>query len=136
MSIRVGIVGISGFGGGEALRLVARHPSFALIYAAGEGSAGSRLVDRFPGVPAKLAELVIDKWDPASLPKLDVLFASLPTGASAQALARVPKDVKIVDIGGDHRYVDGWDTAWPMSGRTRSRVGSALPTPAASPRRR
>ena len=52
MSIRVGIVGISGFGGGEAMRLVASHPSFELIYAAGEGSAGSRLVDRFPGVPA------------------------------------------------------------------------------------
>ena len=108
MSIRVGIVGISGFGGGEAMRLVASHPSFELIYAAGEGSAGSRLVDRFPGVPAKLAELVIEKWDPVTLPKLDVLFASLPTGASAEALARVPKDVKIVDIGGDHRYVEGW----------------------------
>jgi N-acetyl-gamma-glutamyl-phosphate reductase len=31
-------------------------------------------------VPAKLAELVIEKWDPVTLPKLDVLFASLPTG--------------------------------------------------------
>jgi N-acetyl-gamma-glutamyl-phosphate reductase len=40
MSIPVGIVGISGFGGGEAMRLVASHPSFELIYAAGEGSAG------------------------------------------------------------------------------------------------
>ena len=61
MSIRVGIVGISGFGGGEAMRLVASHPSFELVYAAGEGSAGSRLVNHFPGVPAKLAELVIEK---------------------------------------------------------------------------
>ena len=108
MGLRVGIVGISGFGGGEAMRLVASHPSFELIYAAGEGSAGSRLVDRFPGVPAKLAELVIETWDPETLPKLDVLFASLPTGASAEALARVPRHVKIVDIGGDHRYVAGW----------------------------
>jgi len=39
MSIRVGIVGISGFGGGEAMRLVASHPSFELVYAAGDGSA-------------------------------------------------------------------------------------------------
>ena len=85
MSIRVGIVGISGFGGGEAMRLVASHPSFELIYAAGAGSAGSRLVGRFPGVPAKLVELVIEKWDPVTLPKLDVLFASLPTGASVEA---------------------------------------------------
>src|SRR6218665_649093 len=105
MNIRVGIVGISGFGGGEAMRLVARHPSFELVYAAGEGSAGSRLVERFPSVPAKLAELVIEKWDPATLPKLDVLFVSLPTGASAEALARAPKDVKIADTGGPDTYV-------------------------------
>ena len=125
MSIRVGIVGISGFGGGEAMRLIASHPSFELVYAAGEGSAGSRLADRFPGVPAKLADLVIEKWDPAALPKLDLLFASLPTGTSAEALARVPADVKIVDIGGDHRYVEGWTyglaDVWPdrIEGQTR-----------------
>ena len=52
MSIRVGIVGISGYGGGEVLRLVATHPTFELVYVAGEGSAGRRLVERFPGVPA------------------------------------------------------------------------------------
>ena len=109
MSIRVGIVGISGFGGGEAMRLIASHPSFELIYAAGDGSADSRLVDRFPGVPARLANMVIEKWDPATLPKLDVLFASLPTGTSAEALARVCRDVRIVDIGGDHRYACGWE---------------------------
>lgn len=125
MSMRVGIVGISGFGGGEALRLIAGHPAFELVYAAGEGSAGSRLADRFPGVPAKLADLVIEKWDPEALPKLDVLFASLPTGTSAAALARVPDDVRIVDIGGDHRYVEGWAYGladiWPdrVAGRTR-----------------
>jgi N-acetyl-gamma-glutamyl-phosphate reductase len=115
MGLRVGIVGISGFGGGEALRLIASHPSFDLVYAAGEGSAGSRIVDRFPGVPSKLAELVIQKWNPATLPQLDVLFASLPTGTSAEALSFVPKDVKIVDIGGDHRYVDGWRRCSPTS---------------------
>lgn len=125
MTIRVGIVGISGFGGGEAMRLIASHPSFELVYAAGEGSAGSRLVERFPGAPAKLADLVIEKWDPEALPQLDVLFASLPTGKSADALARVPKSVKIVDIGGDHRYVDGWTYGladiWPerILGQTR-----------------
>jgi len=125
MSMRVGIVGISGFGGGEALRLVASHPHFELVYAAGEGSAGNRLVDRFPGVPARLADMVIEKWDPASLPKLDLLFASLPTGTSAAALALVPEGVKIVDIGGDHRYAEGWvyglADVWPdgIAGRTR-----------------
>lgn len=136
MSIRVGIVGISGFGGGEALRLIASHPSFELVYAAGEGSAGSRLIDRFPGVPDKLADLVIEKWDPAALPKLDVLFASLPTGTSAEALARVPDGVKIVDIAGDHRYVEGWAyglaDVWPAQLEGQSRVANPGCFPAAT----
>lgn len=136
MSLRVGIVGISGFGGGEAMRLIASHPSFDLVYAAGEGSAGSRLVDRFPGVPPKLAALVIEKWDPATLPKLDVLFASLPTGASAEALARVPTSVKIVDIGGDHRYAEGWAyglaDVWPSEIEGQSRVANPGCFPAAT----
>lgn len=135
MSIRIGIVGISGFGGGEAMRLIASHPSFELVYAAGDGSAGSKLVDRFPGVPAKLAELVIEKWDPGALPKLDVLFASLPTGSSAETLARVPRDVKIVDIGGDHRYVEGWTyglaDVWPDQIEGQVRVANPGCYPAA-----
>lgn len=136
MSIRVGIVGISGFGGGEALRLIASHPSFELVYAAGESSAGSRLVERFPGVPDKLAGLVIEAWTPEALPRLDILFASLPTGASAGALARVPETVKIVDIGGDHRYADGWvyglADVWPDRIKGRSRVANPGCFPAAT----
>ncbi|WP_417742324.1 N-acetyl-gamma-glutamyl-phosphate reductase [Salipiger sp.] len=128
MSIRVGIVGISGFGGGEALRLIAGHPSFELVYAAGESSAGSRLVDRFPGVPPSLAGLEIARWDPEALPDLDLLFASLPTGASAEALARVPESVKIVDIGGDHRDAEGWTYGladiWPEQIRGESRIAN------------
>jgi N-acetyl-gamma-glutamyl-phosphate reductase len=136
MSIRVGIVGISGFGGGEALRLIASHTSFDLVYAAGEGSAGNRLMDRFPGVPDKLAGLVIEKWDPGALPKLDVLFASLPTGTSAEALSRVPEEVRIVDIGGDHRYVEGWcyglADVWPDQIAGRSRIANPGCFPAAA----
>ncbi|HEY1290843.1 MAG TPA: N-acetyl-gamma-glutamyl-phosphate reductase, partial [Burkholderiales bacterium] len=45
---RVGIVGVSGYGGGELLRLVSGHPSFELAYAAGESSAGQALAQRFP----------------------------------------------------------------------------------------
>lgn len=136
MSIRVGIVGISGFGGSEALRLIAGHPSFELVYAAGQGSAGGQLNEHFPGLSGKLAEMVIEKWDPNAVPELDLLFASLPTGASAEALARVSRDVKIVDIGGDHRYVDGWTyglaDVWPEEIKEQSRVANPGCFPAAT----
>jgi N-acetyl-gamma-glutamyl-phosphate reductase len=127
MSIRVGIVGVSGYGGGEALRLCATHPAFEVVYVAGESSAGSPLIDKFPGI-GKLGDLQIEKWDPAALPKLDVLFASLPSGQSREALARVPKETKIVDIGGDNRYVDGWTyglaDVWPDKIKGQSRIAN------------
>jgi N-acetyl-gamma-glutamyl-phosphate reductase len=135
MSIRVGIVGVSGYGGGEALRLCAAHPTFEVVYAAGESSAGSRLVERFPGL-GRMGELVVQKWDPTALPPMDVLFASLPTGESKPGLAAVPANVKIVDIGGDHRFVEGWTyglaDVWPDRIKTATRVANPGCYPAAS----
>lgn len=128
MSIRIGIAGISGYGGGELLRLCAGHPEFDVVYAAGETSAGQKLVERFPGISSKLAERVIQKWEPAALPKLDLLFASLPTGQSKSALAGVAKGAKIVDVGGDHRYAEGWvyglADVWPEKIRSATRVAN------------
>src|SRR5215510_10791500 len=128
MSIRVGIVGVSGYGGGEALRLCAGHPQFQVVYAAGESSAGTRVAARYPGIDPKIGELVVQKWDPANLPDLDLLFASLPTGESKAALARVSPKTKIVDIGGDHRYAEGWTYGlcdiWPDRIRGQSRIAN------------
>jgi N-acetyl-gamma-glutamyl-phosphate reductase len=135
MSIRVGIVGVSGYGGGEVLRLCATHPTFELVYVAGEGSAGQKLVERFPGI-GSLGNLVIQKWDPAALPQLDVLFASLPTGESQAGLASVGAGTKIVDIGGDHRAAPGWTyglaDVWPEKVKASTRIANPGCYPAAS----
>ena len=105
---RVGVVGVSGYGGGEILRLCAAHPEVEVVYAAGESSAGQRLGDRYPGLGGRLRELVIEAFRPESLPDLDVLFLSLPTGESRGVAPRLPADLRIIDVGGDHRFVEGW----------------------------
>ena len=105
---RVGVVGVSGYGGGEILRLCALHPAVQVVYTAGESSAGQRLGSRYPGLSGALAELTIQAFDPHRLPDLDLLFLSLPTGESRKAAAALPHDLKVVDVGGDHRFVDGW----------------------------
>ncbi len=128
---RVGIVGVSGYGGGELLRLVATHPSLELVYVAGESSAGSTLGDKFPSlapVAPALAELRVEAWSATSLPPLDLLFASLPTGASRAALGAISAAIKIVDIGGDHRFADGWTyglaDVWPDEIRKTTRLAN------------
>lgn len=100
---------MSGYGGGELLRLIASHPSFQLAYVAGEASAGQALAQRFPWLAGRAeGALVIQPFEPQQIEGIDLLFVSLPTGRSREPLARVAKAVKIVDVGGDHRFVQGW----------------------------
>jgi N-acetyl-gamma-glutamyl-phosphate reductase len=126
---------VSGYGGGEALRLCAGHPNFDLVYVAGEGSAGQKLIERFPGIGSP-GELKIERWDPSALPPLDLLFASLPSGESKEALAKVRAEIRIVDIGGDHRFFEGWTyglaDVWPDQIRGATRVSNPGCYPAAS----
>lgn len=105
---RIGVVGVSGYGGGEILRLCARHPEVEVVYAGGESSAGTRLGEHYPGLDGGLAELAIQAWQPEALPALDLLFLSLPTGQSKAAASALPASLKVIDVGGDHRFAEGW----------------------------
>ncbi len=90
------------------MRLCALHPAVQVVYAAGETSAGQRLGSRYPGLGGALADLTIQAFDPRNLPDLDLLVLSLPTGDSEKAVKDLPQDLKVIDVGGDHRFVDGW----------------------------
>jgi N-acetyl-gamma-glutamyl-phosphate reductase len=106
---RVGIVGVSGYGGGEILRFLARHPNVTVSYVAGESSAGKRLADMFPGLDGPTAELIVQSFAAEQVPAdLDLIFLSLPTGESKAAAERLPRTLKVIDVGGDHRWQDGW----------------------------
>jgi N-acetyl-gamma-glutamyl-phosphate reductase len=107
--MRIGIVGVSGYGGSELLRLCVGHPGFELAYAAGDSTAGQALAQRFPALAGRPeGALVIQRFVPEEVRGVDLLFASLPTGKSRDLLARLPAAVKIVDVGGDHRFLAGW----------------------------
>jgi len=105
---RIGVVGVSGYGGGEILRLCAQHPEVQVVYAAGESSAGQRLGSRYPGLGGAIADLTIQGFDARNVPDLELLFLSLPTGDSKQAVGNLPHDLKVIDVGGDHRFAEGW----------------------------
>jgi N-acetyl-gamma-glutamyl-phosphate reductase len=107
--VKIGIVGVSGYGGSELLRLCATHPSFELAYVGGESTAGQALWQRVPALAGHpIGNLVIQPFVPEETGGIDLLFVSLPTGKSSEPLARIPASTRIVDVGGDHRFVDGW----------------------------
>jgi len=107
--MRIGIVGVSGYGGSELLRLCVGHPGFEVVYAGGDSTAGQTLAQRFPALAGRPeGGLVIQRFVPEAVGEFDLLFASLPTGKSRDLLARLPSSMKIVDVGGDHRFLEGW----------------------------
>jgi N-acetyl-gamma-glutamyl-phosphate reductase len=134
--MKIGIVGVSGYGGSELLRLCAGHPSFEIAYVGGESTAGQALAQRFPGLGGHAAgKLVIQPFAPEKITGVDLLFVSLPTGKSREPLARVPKSVRLVDVGGDHRFVEGWTyglTELPGQ-RAKIRGASRLANPGCYP---
>ena len=108
--IRVGITGVSGYGGRELLRLCVGHPTFEVTYVGGETTAGQRVDGLDPALLGrKEGALIVQAFDPGQLGDIDLLFASLPTGGSREPLAKVASHIQIVDVGGDHRFVEGWD---------------------------
>jgi N-acetyl-gamma-glutamyl-phosphate reductase len=99
----VGVIGASGYSGGELVRLLIGHPSVALTRVGGASSAGSKLSEVHPyllGTPA--AELVLEPAE--EIGGVDVAFLALPHGRSAE-LAPVLLDAgtRVIDLAGDFR---------------------------------
>jgi N-acetyl-gamma-glutamyl-phosphate reductase len=134
--MKIGIVGASGFGGAELVRLCAGHPDFEIAYVGGESTAGQSLGRIFPALASHRAgDLVVQRFAPETTGTLEILFASLPTGKSREPLARVPAATRIVDVGGDHRFVDGWTyglTELPGQ-RERIRTSTRIANPGCYP---
>ena len=75
--MRIGIVGISGYGGSELLRLCVSHPGFELAYAAGDSTAGQSLAQRFPALAGHPAgAIVIQRFEPEKVRGIDLLPSS------------------------------------------------------------
>ena len=87
--MKIGIVGVSGYGGSELLRLCAGHTSFEIAYVGGESTVGQSLAQRFPALAGHpVGKLQIQAFVPEDISGIDLLFASLPTGRSREEIGR------------------------------------------------
>jgi N-acetyl-gamma-glutamyl-phosphate reductase len=106
-SRKVGVLGASGFVGGELLRLLAGHPAFDLVVATGDRQAGQAVAMVHPHLAACYPDLTLAATDAGVADGLDVVFTALPHGASA---ALVPDLLDraglVVDLGADFRLKD------------------------------
>jgi N-acetyl-gamma-glutamyl-phosphate reductase len=117
MGARVAVAGASGYAGGELLRLLAGHPDLEigpLTAAANAGTPVTAVHPQLTGHPG-LDDCVFTRTDPDILADADLLFTALPHGESAQLAARLPAQLKIIDLGADFRLADpqAWTRYYP-----------------------
>lgn len=110
MGARVAVVGASGYGGAELLRLLAGHPELRADVVAAHARAGEALDTLFPNLPAGRR---LDAIDPDELRSCDLVFLATPHGASLDlAPPLVDAGVPVVDLSGAFRLDADAFAAW------------------------
>ncbi len=107
--MKIGIVGASGYSGGELIRILSSHPKFDIEYLAAASNAGERVTSVHPQL-VHFNHAVFEETSIESMKRCDLLFFALPHGASAELIAQLPEDIKVVDLGADFRLENG--AAW------------------------
>lgn len=129
MGLSVGVLGASGYSGGECLRLLAGHPAVDLQGVGAQRHSGTEVESLLPHLTGLGLGTFVPAGDVAAQP-FDVLFSCLPEGA-LESLGPLGAQT-IIDLSGDHRGHEDWlyglaDWVRPAS------PGSAIANPGCYP---
>lgn len=103
-TIRVGIIGATGYVGGELIRILERHPNVRIVGLQGRDRDGDPVSGPHPHLSS--TGHVVD----SSLPDVDAAFLALPHGAAAAIVpGLVERGIRVIDLGADYRLHDPAD---------------------------
>jgi N-acetyl-gamma-glutamyl-phosphate reductase len=100
--MNVGVVGASGYAGGELLRLLSNHPNIQISYI----SAGTHAGEPVTAIHPHLRNFEGSKFESTDLSRIntcDLVFIALPHGESGKLISQITEKVKIIDLGADFR---------------------------------
>ena len=105
--LKIGILGGSGYGGSELLRILLAHPHAEVAFVTANEHAGKAVGEVHKNLYG-LTDLRFESApeDLSSLAALDCVFFALPHGQALELAPRLPAHVKAVDLSGDFRLGD------------------------------
>lgn len=112
----MGVLGASGYAGRELCALVAAHPRFTLAFATANAQRGETLELSSAGDATRATTSVATfvATEDAKLESAEMVFSSLPHGASAEWVARARSaGARVVDLSSDLRIGNGASDAVP-----------------------
>lgn len=122
----VGIIGASGYGGVQLVRLLIEHPLVDIVYLGGDSSAGKSFADLYPhlGHCLNLSVEAIDLEAIAS--RCKVIFLGLPNGLACQmAPTLIEKGCRVLDLSADYRFSDlNTYSTWYKKERTDNKLAA------------
>lgn len=101
MTLKVAIVGASGYAGAEIARLIENHPELELLTVTANSQVGARLGDY--AECQKYAELSFVETTKENLAGHDVVFIALPHTKSSEIAGWFSDEVVVIDCGADFR---------------------------------
>lgn len=113
MTLRIAILGASGYAGGELIRLVDEHPAMEVAYLGAHTKSGSTLGAVHPHLLD--GDRALGPNDPDELGDVDLAFLALPHGASAEpAMVLLARGIRVADLGSDFRLdsVERYEAAY------------------------
>jgi N-acetyl-gamma-glutamyl-phosphate reductase len=103
-AIKVSVIGASGYGGAETVRLLATHPQVQLAYVTAETKKGAAMSSLYPNLRGFVDQMMIE----ADLERIgsesEVTIVSLPSGMAMNLVPELLKQgSKVIDIAADFR---------------------------------
>ena len=101
----IGIIGASGYGGVQLVRLLLEHPEVDIAYLGGDSSAGKQYSSLYPHL-AHCVDLNVEKIDLDLVgDRCEVVFLGLPNGLACDiAPTLLEKGCKVLDLSADYRF--------------------------------
>lgn len=104
--VRAAIVGSTGYGGVELIRLLQAHPLVEITSVVSSSSNGQLLTEGFPHLTNILVKVLDEVNIPLLASKADTVFLATPSGVSAKlAPAFVDAGMRVIDLSGDFRLI-------------------------------
>lgn len=102
MKLKVGVIGASGYGGAELVRLLMNHPYAQLVAVSSRQYTGQAISDIYPGLRS-VCDLPFVNQDEV-IEQSDCIFAGLPSGFSEDIAKKcIDQGKKFIDLGADFR---------------------------------
>jgi N-acetyl-gamma-glutamyl-phosphate reductase len=98
----VAIMGATGYGGVELIRLLHAHPQVRLSYLSSDTYAGERVCDVYPHLAG--VELPLQARDPAAAGRCDFVLLAVPAGGAMEIVpGLLDAGARVVDVSPDFR---------------------------------